>query len=53
MVQVRLSLEDAITSVVESIDPYSDLDGTLLFLENILQKFYRLNGILSSNESCC
>ena len=45
------ALEEAVIGVAESIDPHGDLDGAILLLENILQKVYRLNGIMANNGS--
>jgi hypothetical protein len=37
------SLEQAITEIVYSIERSGDLDGVILLLENILQRFHRFN----------
>ena len=44
------SFENCITDISHSIEPGGDLDGAILLLENVMQRLYRLNTVISSTS---
>ena len=51
MEQALEAIEEAVTAVALSIDPYQDLDGAALTLENVLQRLFHLWPLLHGSDN--